>query len=134
MRLKASYYFNCKCSLCESEKEVPLIKYDELYHFKSILDRESELNDCHLLVIHKVIEIMQTLFYRYDERVTNVCDQALEKLVVTLQGPFGFNVNVSKVKEFAKNVEQRLRITFGTEHKAYQYFINQIATRLNRAS
>lgn len=76
---------------------------------------------------------MEKLFYKYDERITNFCDTTLEKLVVALQGPYKFMVTVKKVKEFADEVENRLRITFGVQHKNYQYFMNELAPRLQKA-
>lgn len=131
--LKERYNFTCECSLCETEKVDPVTNYKKLFGLQESLTRETFFGNEQLDTSKIVVQNMQNIFCKYDERITNFCDTTLEKLVVTLQGPYKCMVTVAKVKEFAKEVEDRLRITYGVQHKDYQYFIKELVPRLQKA-
>lgn len=131
--LKQRYFFNCECVLCEMEKGGPLVNYDELRRLRESFNRVTIYKDGEMVVAKKIINEMQKIFCKYDERITNLFDYCLEKLVKTLQGPYASMVTVSTVKEFAKQVEENLRITFGVSHKDYKYFVEELLPRLQSA-
>lgn len=132
--LKERFYFDCKCVLCETEKEEPVVNYDELFRLRTSLNSGKFAND-QLHLAKRYILDMQKIFCKYDERITNFYDKALEKMVVTLlQGPYALMVTASKVKEFEKQVEENLRITYGVDHRDYKFFAAEVAQRLANKS
>lgn len=131
--LKERYHFTCECVLCESEKKAPVVNYDELLRLRATFDKERIYANDQLVLVKNILNDMEKIFCKYDERITNLYDSTLEKLVVTLQGPFASMVTASKVKEFAEQVEENLRITFGIGHKDYKYFAEKLAPRLPQA-
>lgn len=131
--LKSRFFFDCECVLCEIEKEGPVINYERVLQVKSSLFNAPIFASDQLCLAKCISLDMRKMFCKYDERITNLYDKTLEKLVVTLQGPHAFMVNVTKVKEFAKEVKENLRITYGIDHKDYKYFVEELAPRLRAA-
>lgn len=131
--LKQRFHFDCECVLCETEKEGPVVIYDELIMARTLLDREKIYTDDHLIKAKSILNEMRKIFCQYDERMTNLYDNTLEKLVVALPGPFACKLTVSEVKKFAQQVKKNLRISFGTDHKDFKYFEEEIAPRLQEA-
>lgn len=129
--LKERYFFTCECPLCEVEKEGPVILsgYDKLLSVQKYLNETIHSNG-QLNLAKYVITIMEKIFCKYDERITNFYGVTLKKLILTLQGPYAFSVKVPVVKEFATRVEENLRITFGTGHKYYKHIMEEIFPQL----
>lgn len=132
--LKKRFYFNCECVLCESEKDGEKINYDELIRRRDSLNQVKLYANEQLRLADGIIQDMQKVFCKYDERITNFYDHTLEKLVVTAQGPYALMVTASKVKEFEKQVEENLRITYGIGHRDYKYFADELSPRLQKKS
>lgn len=133
IRLKKSYQFDCNCVLCETEKEAPAVDYKELIRRRDSLYASRVYGNAELDLAKGILLEMKQIFCKYDERITNLYDHTLEKLVVTVQGPNAFMVDVSMVKEFAKEVEENLRITFGIDYRDYKYFDEELNPRLQMA-
>ncbi|XP_037025591.1 N-lysine methyltransferase SMYD2-like [Bradysia coprophila] len=128
--LKKRYFFNCECSLCETEKDAPAVNFVELLGLRAVFDREGIYMNEQFVRAELILNQMQKIFCRYDERITNLYDLTLEKLVLGLTMHTSM-VEVSKVKQFAKQVEENLRITFGVGHKDYKYLADEVLPRLN---
>ncbi|KAG4065336.1 hypothetical protein HA402_012778 [Bradysia odoriphaga] len=128
--LKKRYFFDCECLLCETEKKEPVVNYVELLHLRALFDREGIYKNEQFVRAENILDQMQKIFCQFDERITNLYDLTLEKLVSSLTMHMSL-VKVSKVKQFAKQVEQNLRITFGVGHKDYKYFSEKVLPRLN---
>lgn len=102
----------------------------ELYSFS----QEKIYGNDQLLIAENIITELKKICSKYDERVTEVYYDTLEKTLSTLQGPNAFMISVSQLTEFAKQVEENVRITYGIDHKYYKHFVEEIAPKLQQAS
>lgn len=119
-KLDTRYFIkSCECELCVAEKKKPLIDYADYHRRRQALKEEPIFGNEELIRAKRLISEMEMLFFKYDERITNYCTFILEELVDTLEGPHSHLLNASDVKELADQVEEKLRICYGTEHNEY---------------
>lgn len=76
---------------------------------------------------------MKKLYCNYDERITNVYKDAMEKIGDTPPELISNKVMSSVLVPFFHQAEENVpnvRITFGTEHRDYRHFTNVIPPKL----
>lgn len=115
--------FHCECILCEAEKETPVVDYTELRRKQYCFYQEKIFGDNQLLVAKNIIAELEKIYSKYDKRVTDFYCNTLSEMVTTLQGPNAFMVSVPELNEFAEQVEENVRITYGIDHKHYKRFL-----------
>ncbi|KAG4078462.1 hypothetical protein HA402_009174 [Bradysia odoriphaga] len=130
--LKELYHFDCGCVSCEVEKQYPDVDYRALTARCDAFKRREIHSDTELNEAKNILKEMAKLYWPYDERITNFYNDALSRLLATLWGPYNPKPTIANIKRFAQQVEERLRITFGTDHRDYKYFSETIAPRLER--
>lgn len=126
--------FHCECVLCESEKVASVVDYREVRKVLGDFYREKMYGNDQLLIAKNILTELEKIYCKYDKRITDLYDYTLANMVATLQGPHAFMVSIPQLNEFAKQVEENLRITYGIDHIYYKNFAEEIAPKLQQAS
>lgn len=131
--LKERYHFRCGCVLCEKEKHGgDVVNYRTLVVQRECLSEVRPYTDQEIITTKNIAAQMERMFGPYDERITNLYNITLARLILALaeKGPVPRKVTISKVLAFADEVEDKLRITFGEDHRDFRYFNEKVRPAL----
>jgi hypothetical protein len=121
--LHQRYNFTCKCELCEAEINGPLTDYKAFNLEKEKLLTMPIMTSWGRTFKH--LEAVRShslkLYHEYDERLTNHYVSS-------------FNIHYNKSHDvpshefgnYLKDLEKRIRITFGYEHAEYTRFLKEV--------
>lgn len=84
-----------------------------------------------LIRVEQIIGEMKKLFSNYDERITNMYMDALLKIVKTPTELIGNEVRSTVLPRFFQQAKDNMRVTFGSTHREYQHFTEEIVAKLN---
>jgi len=76
--------------------------------------------------VTELITMMGIIWHRYDERTTLMCETALQKLLLGFELNNG-SVSEERLKQFATDVEKRMKFSFGTDDIRYIRFAVKFA-------